>query len=295
MPWQFFYTAVWQQAIHGQCAGEYWTYWEAGKGYNLNERAKSFDAMSQAARDLKRYAVGVTALANTKPKVAVLLSSAALSWAPKEHVYAETQAYKALNLSGIPVGFMTEEMLADKALSRYQLLVVPQAVHISKAMNNAINDFMAKGNTVVIVGDKPSADEYNKPILFDSRAIYWPDLKPVPQESASFDAAHPGSISPEDTNVKKLQVRLDSLLHQKGLHAPVQVTMDGKLPFGIEWRSVVVGGKRLVNICNYTNKPRMLSVSVDGRSFKGTNILDSSAVNGNIKLAPMQVMLLRDN
>jgi beta-galactosidase GanA len=294
LPWQYFYTSVFRQMVHGQGGGEYWTYWEGSKGYNLNERACAMDAMSQAARDLRRYSNEISTIANMQPKVAVLLSSAALAWNPKDHVDAQIQSYNALTQIGVPAGYMLEEMLPDGALSRYDLLIVPQALHISKAMNDAITQFVANGKTVVVVGDVPSADEYGKPLKFTEFAIVWADLKPLPKDQKdAFDAMHPDSLSSDDTNIKKIQGKLDALLKEKKLAGPVNALVNGELPYGVEWRTVTMDGKLVVTIINYTTKSFDIDLTTDKGAFESVNLLNGEKMTGKLHLDPMGVALLK--
>lgn len=295
MPWQYFYTAVYRQLVHGQGGGEYWTYWEGDKGYNLNERAYALDAMSQVARDARRQAREISAIANQPPKVAVLLSSAALAWNPKEHVEAEVQSYNALTQLGVPVGYMLEEMLPDGALARYQLLVVPQAKHISKAMNAAITRFAALGRTVVVVGDVPAADEYGQPLMFTPAAAVWAELKPLPKATKeAFDAMHPDSLSSDDANTRKIQLKLGAVLKEKALLGPVQAAVNGELPYGLEWRAVSLDGKLVTSVINYTTKPFVVELTTAGAApLRAVNVLDGQKMRGTLRLAPMGVALLR--
>ncbi|CAN5777618.1 hypothetical protein BH09VER1_BH09VER1_17320 [soil metagenome] len=294
IPWQHFYTALWEQAIHGVAGAELWTYWESGKGFNLNERAKALDATSQAARDLRRYAREITAIANVRPKIALLLSSAGLAWAPKEHLAASTLAYKAMNLIGLPVGYMLEEMLPDDAMARYDVLVVPGARHISRAMNDAIEKYVAGGKTVIVLGPVPIADEYNKPIKFPASAIVWSDIVPPDEkEQTSFDGLRPKSTSSHDDVTRKLQVRLADELQKLRMVPQVDIRQGNSLPFGVEWRSVEIDGTIVVNLCNFSNQAQKVSLKTKGLSLRGINLLDGASVAGDLELKPLEVALIR--
>lgn len=294
LPWQFFYTALWHQAIHGVAGMELWTYWEGTKGYNLNERAKALDALSQVTRDLRRHAREVSAVANGQPRIALLLSTAALTWSHETHMEATMATYKAMNQLGVPVGYMLEEMVPDGALGRYDLLVVPQATHISQAMNDAITRFAASGKTVVVLGDIPSADEYGKPIKFTGSAVVWADVKPLPKaQKDAFDAMHPDSLSSDDIKTRKIQVKLDVLLKEKKLAGPVRAVVNGELPYGIEWRTVTVDGKLVTNITNFTAKSFEVDLTTAAGPLKAVNLLDCQKVAGKLHLDPMGVALLK--
>jgi len=286
LPWQFFYTAVWEQAIHGGSAGEFWTYWERSKGFNLDERAKAMDAMSQAARDLQRYAVEVTALANDRPRIAVLLSSAALAWRPIEHTQTSVLAYMAMNQLGLPVGYMLEEMLPDKAMDHYDVLVIPQAQHISRKMNNAINQFVADGKLVIVMGDRPSDDEYGKPLDFTTTATVWPEMK---RKSDLDWWADP----PENTIIKKLQHKLANKFATKGIQPLVVLKDNDDIPYGIEWRSLMVNDKLVINICNFSNRSQKMKLTVGGKPYNGVDLLSGHPMHGSLNLKPLQVVLLR--
>jgi hypothetical protein len=293
IPRQFFYTAVWQQGIHGGAAGEFWTYWEAGKGYNLNERAKAFDATSQAARDLRRYAEEVMSIANNKPKIGVVLSSAALAWNPKEHIESVKLAYKAMNLTGLHIGFMLEEMLEDEALSRYEIIVIPNAVHISRQLHEALQEFIAGGKKVIVIGDMPQKDEYNKPL---NRLPYlvWEDIKPVIIETAkAFDALRPDSLGGDDEIARKLQLRFWDYLISVNMQPSLTIEKDGKIPYGIEWRGTLINKNYFVNVCNLTNHMQEIEIKYNGSTANALNLLDADKIKGKISLEPLEVVLLK--
>lgn len=293
VPWQHFYTAMWEQAIHGGGGGEIWTYWESGKGFNINERAQALDATSLAARDLRRYAPIVSSLANEKPAIAILLSSTAQAWDAKGHMRGNVLAYEAANLLGQPVGYMLEEMLPDDALDRYKLLVVPEAGHISHKMNDAIAQFAEHGGKVVVAGVMPTADEYGRPITFTPSAVHWADAIPAEEKhDAKFDALRPGAIPASEQAMRALQLRLRGLLKASGLAPRVETEAGGKLPFGLEWRTTEVDGVLYINVCNFTSQPMTVKLLTAGGAVSGTNLLNGTSVDGTITLQPLEVALI---
>lgn len=281
LPWRHFNSALWLQAIRGGCAGELWTYWERGKGYNLDERAPALDALSQAARDLRRYAPEVTALAGKRPTVAVLLSSTALAWEPRVHIEAQARAHRALSLLGIPVGYMLEEMLPEGALGRYSVLVIPSAAHISRALVDALGQFASRGGTVIITGSRPSADEYGKPLALTLPFVALPDRGAA------------GALPDlDDTACRALHRAFRRLLRDRGLTSEVSVRIDGHAAYGIDWRHTQVGGRDVVFICNLLNRSVEAELALRGHPLEATDLVTARKVVRRAKLEPLEVLLL---
>lgn len=116
---------------------------------------ETFNAIGKVARELiEPY--GPTILAGTplKPKVAVLLSAAAiwLGESPKNAGYATEQILpyaSLLAMNQIPFDVVLDEDVAGGRLSGYDVLIMPQAGALTQSMVNQLKQFSSRGGDVI--------------------------------------------------------------------------------------------------------------------------------------------------
>ncbi len=231
------YSAVWQGAVHGQGASTAWV-WE--RSY---DRKSDFEgsilhrpccaaAMNRCALDLMRCAREVAALQNAVPRVAILYSHAATVWDPA-YVGMRSRVYSALNFCGIPIGFITDEQIEAGLLGQYQCVLVTGAEHASRAAIEGMRRFAADGGTVLAYGPVNLVqDEYGH------------DAAPPPFAAVLETRKESQTEALRDALMEQLQTR--------GLGPEVVVkTPEGRLPWGLEWRTATLDGRRVINLVNY--------------------------------------------
>ncbi len=231
------YSAIWQGAVHGQGASTTWV-WE--RSY---DRKSDFEgsilhrpfcaaAMNRCALDLMRCAPEVAALQNAVPRVAILYSHAATVWDPV-YVAMRSRVYEALDFCGIPIGFITDEQIEAGLLCQYDCLLVTGAEHASRAAIEGIRKYAESGRTVVAYGQKNLvADEYGH------------EIAPPPFAAVLETRRESQTEALRDALLEQLQAR------GLGPEAVVK-TPEGKLPWGVEWRTTSVDGRRVINLVSY--------------------------------------------
>jgi hypothetical protein len=231
------YSAIWQGAVHGQGASTTWV-WE-----RTYERKHDFEgsilhrpscvaSMNRCALDLMRCAPEMAALQNAVPRVVILYSHAATVWDPS-YVGMRTRVYSALNFCGIPIGFITDEQIEAGLLGQYKCLLVTGAEHASHAAIEGIRKFASDGGMVLAYGPVNLAhDEYGH------------DVEPLPFATVLETRKESQSEALRDTLLEQLKTR--------GL-GPEEIvqTPEGRLPWGVEWRTATLDGKRIINLVNY--------------------------------------------
>lgn len=240
------YAAIWQGAVHGQGASTTWV-WE--RSYDrksdfegsILHRPSCVAAMSRCALDLMRCAREVAAIQNIVPKVAILYSNASTIW-DKAYVGTRSRLYEALNFCGIPIGFVTDEQIAAGLLDQYACVVVPGATHAARDAIEGIRELADKGGFVLAYGPSNlEADEYG-------RSVEPPHFTAVlePTRTSAY-------VALRDAVFKELS--------ERGL-GPVDTiqTEEGKLPYGVEWRSVTLEGRRLINLVNFLRTPQVVNL-----------------------------------
>jgi len=264
----FIRNVYWQGAIHGQGATVTWI-WERTDDEksdfwgSLMERPECTESHGLTALDLARCAEPVAAIAKQTAPVAILWSQAAAVLDGDRHVGGVRDAYLAANWLDVPVGFVNEhdcEAYAagrpDRALDAARLVLAPAADHVPDAVVAALKRFKDKGGRVVRIAGSLGRDE--------------------------CDAARPDPGF--ETWDKQPPRALFERLKAVDLPRPIQIGA-----WGLEVRTAVQGGRRVVNLCNYLRVP--LTVTLPAA---GTDLLSGAAVGPTLtvdSLTPRLVAL----
>lgn len=233
------YTALWQGAIHGQGASATWAWartYDAASDFEglILHRAACTAAMSRVALDLMRLSREVHAIQRAQPEVAILWSNAAQVHDPR-FTSARNRLYEALNFLGVPIGFVTEEQLARDGTGRHKVVVAAGARAVARPAAEALRAFRDRGGHVVSYGAS------NFEIDAHGRALPpFPFTREIPR--ALRDAP--------------LAEALREALAAAGVAPGVDLrTVDGAIPYGVEWRGAELDGTPLINLVNLTRDP----------------------------------------
>lgn len=266
------YTAIWQGAIHGQGASTTWA-WE--RTYDVKSdfeglilhRPACTAAMSRCALDLMRLSREVSAIQNLPPRVAILFSNAALVHDERASGL-RSAVYEALNFCGVPIGFVTDEQVAAGWLDKYDCLVVAGARNVLGGALDAIRAYQKAGHLVVEYGgDTMKEDEYRRPV------------EPV-IANESIDVALSGEA---------LRDVLMNALAKAGIAPDIALkTPEGRVPFGVEWRSVPYENGVVMNLVNLTRQAITVSLP-DGQ---WNNLLTIKPCENAIVLEPNTPVLV---
>lgn len=277
VPPEHTYTALWQGAVHGQGATTTWV-WErtydpkhdfAG---SIMHRPENAIAHGEAGLDLMRLAKEVTALQVAPRRVALLYAVTAIVHDPV-YLDALSQAYTALNFTGLNIGFRSERQVAADEWGETRLLVVPRVRFVPAAVRAGIARWVAGGGRVVFVGDGCLAQD--------------PYRRPFPEPLAALATV---SLLPEGLDGVALRAALLPLLLQAEATPVVAVSAAaGGLSWGVEWRSANLDGQPLVNLVNLTREPQ--TVRLDGGAGPWRDLIAGQALAAEIVLPPMRPVL----
>lgn len=116
---------------------------------------ETFDAIGEVAREMiEPYGPAMLAGSPTKPKVALLMSAAAI-WlgdSPKNVGYPTEQVLpyaSLLAMNQIPFDVLFDEDVAAGRLSGYEVLIMPQAGALTQSMVNQLKQFTSRGGDVI--------------------------------------------------------------------------------------------------------------------------------------------------
>ncbi len=273
-------TALWQAAIHGQRATTIWA-WDRtnqidGFGYNSAlTRPDCVLAIGQNALDLRRLGREVLAFCATPRRVHLLYSMTSMIWS-RAYMRTWMQAYEALSLAGLDVGFVSERELAAGMPAGVKFLVLPESEYIRDTAARAILQWARHGGHVALLGPHAMRyDQYGK-----SRA--WRQQILQHANAGALTKFAPGAA---------LRGRLLALAAKADIHPEVTLldAGTGRMAWGVEWRSARLQQRHLINAVNYLSVPITVRIA-DGGTYR--DWLGNRNVGAQMKLEPLHPVLL---
>lgn len=181
MPAEYVRSALWLAHLHGMGVNQTW-YWgrnsdgspkgESGFHASCLTQPIVLDAFGRTMKELNAFAPEAVALAPQPKRIPLFYSetSAISDAAYMEHVY---NAYRALYHSGMPLGFVTGQLLAEAGsddLENWPAVIVTHANRVTVADRRALGRYLARGGTLIVAGsDSLGQDEYGRPHAGDLR------------------------------------------------------------------------------------------------------------------------------
>jgi hypothetical protein len=267
---------LWQQAIHGQCAGTTWV-WErtddpkSDAAGSILHRPEHIYEHGRSTFDLNRLSKEVTALQNGPRQVALLYSVASIVNQPR---YVDTlkAAYTALNFAGVHIGYRSEGQIAAGKMADTKVLIVPAATHVPAEVVEGLAKWQASGGKIVVIGKGCLAnDPYGRPIAEVSKL----ETMSIADELRGAALRDPLVKVLDGAGVKPLAVVTD---------------LAGKPVWGVEYRTATYDDKVLVNIVNLTRKA--LDLQINGGKDKWTNLRTERWMTRQFRLPPQQPTLV---
>lgn len=275
----------WQGAIHGRSASTAWVWertYDASSPFegSLLHRPDVVAAIGRTNLDLNRLAYEVKALQDTPAQAAILYSAPSALY-NSNYFPALRNSYEALSYSGQSIRFVSEGQVAQGELSRYRLLVIPAATHVTEEVLEGIVSFVEQGGKVLMINSQSlGKDEHNEAHSSIRQQI-------VVDQALVLDGG-----------ATALQIREAALplLEQESMTAVMLRTpSNGEPVYGVEWRSAYLNGKLLINAVNYTSQPHTVSLEVHGEPLSGLVLerISGQLVNpSSLELQPYTPYLL---
>jgi hypothetical protein len=281
------YSVLWQQAVHGQSSTTLWV-WERCNDYvsdsagSILHRPDCVEAVGRCALDLNRLAHEVATLQNLAPSVVLLWSPSSVVLG-HDHEHALGQAYEAASFLGQPLGFATEEKLAEFArtgvaprpLDTAKALILPQVTHLPDGAREGVEKLAAAGVCVVVIGDAPERNDYGRAVPLKASEGKAFETLPKAGDSAALFAA------------------LSEQASAWGLPEVLRLTDAAGRPFfGVEIRSAPFGDGFVASVCNHLREARTVSLA-GGEGRPLTDLITGRALGASFTAEPMVPLLIR--
>ena len=262
--------------FHGLNAGSVWVWVPSFHTYGeyAFTRANTYHATIQCAIDLRRFPEEIAAFRRqAEPPFRILHSLPAMT---DRDLYVKSLygVYEGSYFTGWPVRFLSERMVERNDFKNAKIVIVPEAKRISGRTFAALAAFAEKGGKVLTFGkDALTCDEYGKPV-------------PGRQETLKKFIRKPSSGPVEYAG------ELEALLGAMKITPPVVITgKDGKIPFGVEYRTARgKNGETLLYVVNLTKAP--VEIRLAG---KWTDLFNGKAFPENSVLKSLELHLLKSN
>ena len=250
-------TVLWQGAMHGLNAATLWV-WERSYDKNsdfygsLLHRPDVVSTIGKTNLDLNRLADEVSAFQEDVPNVYILYSLPSTVYAAPSYMDALYRAYKAASFSGQKVGFISEKQIREDGFGNVSVLIVPQATHVETSTLQGIHQYAAGGGTVLLLGDD---------------SLRYDDRKQPQNAQLHQELLDDSTVLPADVSAITMRDQLFDIYEQLNLDQVLLIDRDTNKPvMDVEWRSMLLDGKRLINIANYTEDVKKISIMINGQS-----------------------------
>lgn len=280
IPGAHIHTAFWTQALYGQGAATTWVWTRGQSGdsaENIMTRANCVHAMGRVGLDLCRLASEMHALQRARSDAAIVYSHSSLP-ASQDHTDECKAVFEGATFTDAVWDFITECQVVAGKLSDYRLVVLPRVANVPDAVVAALNEYIAKGGTVMTIGQCLGHDEYGR-----KRA------SGLEQSGRGRLIAYPDAMTP-----RAYREILDGLLTKTGAIRPVRLEGLNREPvWGVNVRAVRRNGNLLVSLVNFARDPKRVVLRSPTRLGKATDLLTGRAISFPLTIKPLDPMLTR--
>ena len=287
---------VWEGTLHGRGGTTLWV-WERTyddthdfAGSILN-RPDVVAETSKTMLDIGRLTDELTALEKSDKRVGILYSKAARAYS-NYNSNALMKAYEAAVYSGEKVDFVTANQINTGKLtsSDIEILLVPVCTHVEDGVLEGINDYIAAGGKVIIIGDDSlSANQYNKPLNSEVRSNVFAN-------STVLTVVKEGPDQLKQPDSEDIWDTICGVKRENSIGSGVEITDSetGEPVYGIACQSTEQDGRMLINICNYIyDTLPSVDISINGQKLQMVKELRSDKVmTGSVELTPYEPILV---
>jgi hypothetical protein len=290
----YMHTAIWLSTLHGLGSTKQWWYSRNGEGAPGRVSEEFYGSTMVQPRLLNEYGVGlaelnafakeVVALERVPKQIYLLYSESSAiqsSRAIRSDDYLNNQmiAYEALQFTGLPVGFVTENDLRTTGLpAGCKWLVVGDDRNVSKSTLDWLRTYVKGGGKLLVIGN--NALKYNE-----------------------YGKANSPSQLDFVSSADKLEVvappvllgQIEALMSKTAVSREIRCidNTSKQTAFGVMCRSVEYQGGHLVCLINVASVPKEVSLQLNGKPVTtALNLFENKAEKvSTLKLDPLTVRL----
>lgn len=282
---------LWQGAMHGLSGSQAWLWGRNDEEYpnfintTVQYRADVMAQIGKTGLDINRLAEEITAFREKTAESAILFSETSKSY-NRQYENALYQSYLGAMYSGVKTDLICESKISR--LAEYNMLIIPEATHVTDAVVDEIHSFVQKGGKVLMLAEdclKYNAAGQERTNLTKVNAI-----KAAAVTESGGTRNFTGSSS---ASVSDIESKVKAFYKARGA-AEIELTDENNNPVtGIEISTAENSGRILINLCSYNTENLSVYVKYNDSMLSGmTNLIDSSTYEGLVTLKPNVPVLL---
>ncbi|MFC2113064.1 beta-galactosidase, partial [Bacteroidota bacterium] len=265
LPPGYMHTALWLSSLHGMGATKTWYWSRRANGSPGRFSEEFYGSVLVQPRLLNEYGVGLAELnafgkevvaLERAPKQICLLYSESSAIQSVDYLNNQMITYEALQFTGLPVGFVTENDLITSGLPEScRWLVVADASHVSQHTLDWLRDYIKGGDKLLIIGDNAlKYNEYGIPYSSDQLAFIF---------------------GTEELDVMSPQIllgKIEALMAKTDVKRSIRCidNMNNQTAWGVMCRSVEFDGGYLVCLINLSSVQKEVSLELNGKTVSET-------------------------
>ena len=138
---------------------------KASKAYvgSNNQQAAVTKEVATTMIDLNTNAEAIVAMQRQK-KVTRIFYSKTSVMNKSNHMDDVFDLYEKLNFNGLPIGFVTKDILNQQNNNDWKVVLVRKTEFVTKEEFNALQEYLNKGGIVIIDNESLKKNEYGEPL-----------------------------------------------------------------------------------------------------------------------------------
>ena len=283
---------LWQGALHGLSESQMWLWGRSDGLYpqyinpTIQYRPDVMKQIGKTGFDLNRLAEEIDAFREKNSEIAILFSETSRSY-NRQYENALYKTYTAMLYSGAKADFVLDSNI-DK-LYNYNVLVIPEATHVSDEVLDEIYEFSLNGGKVLMLADDCLKYNENGEMRTNLEKV-----NAVKSAGAVESGGTRQFTSSSYSSVTDIEGKVKTYLRENGLSFTELTDENGNGVTGVEISSVETEEKTMINLCNYAENEKTVYIKYKGQNiYSMTNPLDGTEIyDGAVTLKPNVPVLL---
>ena len=290
IPAGYMHTALWLSALHGLGATRTWYWCRNANGSPGRSQEEYYGSLLVQPRLLNEYGVGLAELnafgkevvaLERAPKQIYLLYSEPSAIQSSDYLNNQMLTFEALQLTGLPTGFVTENDLNTTGLPPgCKWLIIADASHVSQSTLDWLRKYVKGGGKLLVIGKNAlKNNEYGKPNSSSQLEFL--------SVADRLDIVAP----------PVLLGQIEALMSKTGVNRPIRCIdkTSKETAHGVLCRSVEYKGGHLICLINVAAVPKEVTLELNGKPVTTALDLFENAVEKvkSIKIEPLETMLFQ--
>jgi beta-galactosidase len=170
---------------------------KAGKGYaaSNNQQPRIVNEVHAVMMDLNAYSEEIMAMQRQKKPIRIFYSKAS-AVNKREHMDDVFELYESLSFEGVPLGFVTSDILKTENPSEWDVVLVYETEFVTEQDLAALQSYINQGGKVILDGISLKKDEYGRPLDGLNGEVVFASTREEMKALAMSEVASRGDMPP---------------------------------------------------------------------------------------------------